>query len=39
VDTYAQRMGLPKDELCHNLLFTTCFNTYGGMKVILVNDL
>ena len=38
VDMYAQRTGLPKDELCHNLLFMICFNTYGGLKVNLGND-
>nr|QNS30011.1 cytochrome P450 [Nothapodytes nimmoniana] len=28
----AERIGLSRDEACHNLLFTTCFNTWGGLK-------
>lgn len=29
----ASRLGLSHEEACHNLLFVTCFNTFGGMKV------
>lgn len=29
----AEKMGLGRDEACHNILFATCFNTFGGMKV------
>ncbi|KAK9165641.1 hypothetical protein Scep_000832 [Stephania cephalantha] len=28
----AQRMGIDKDEACHNLVFMAIFNAYGGMK-------
>ncbi|KAF4391551.1 hypothetical protein G4B88_030702 [Cannabis sativa] len=30
----AKDFGLEKEEACHNLIFLTCFNTYGGMKVL-----
>ncbi|PON70459.1 Cytochrome P [Parasponia andersonii] len=30
----AKSFGIDKDEACHNLIFLTCFNTYGGMKVL-----
>lgn len=30
----AEKLGLKRDEACHNILFATCFNTYGGMKVM-----
>eukprot|EP00262_Sarcandra_glabra_P003737 TRINITY_DN1451_c0_g3_i1.p1 TRINITY_DN1451_c0_g3~~TRINITY_DN1451_c0_g3_i1.p1 ORF type:complete len:497 (-),score=37.19 TRINITY_DN1451_c0_g3_i1:14-1477(-) len=30
----AEKLGLKRDEACHNILFATCFNTYGGMKVL-----
>lgn len=29
----AEKMGLERDEACHNILFATCFNSFGGMKV------
>lgn len=29
----AERLGLSKEEACHNILFSACFNTYGGMKI------
>ncbi|KAK9136435.1 hypothetical protein Syun_015765 [Stephania yunnanensis] len=29
----AEKMGLDRDEACHNILFATCFNTFGGFKV------
>ncbi|KAJ7967379.1 Allene oxide synthase [Quillaja saponaria] len=28
----AERLGLKRDEACHNLLFMVCFNAYGGIK-------
>jgi hydroperoxide dehydratase len=28
----AERLGVSRDEACHNLLFATCFNSFGGMK-------
>ncbi|VVB07617.1 unnamed protein product [Arabis nemorensis] len=33
----AERLGISKEEACHNLLFTTCFNTWGGMKILFSN--
>nr|WAK28970.1 CYP74A [Platanus x hispanica] len=30
----AEKLGLKREEACHNLLFVTCFNGYGGMKVL-----
>nr|AVA18031.1 allene oxide synthase [Euphorbia lathyris] len=29
----AEKMGLSRDEACHNILFAVCFNTFGGMKI------
>lgn len=29
----AEKLGISREEACHNLLFTTVFNAYGGMKV------
>ncbi|KAK1315893.1 hypothetical protein QJS10_CPA05g01559 [Acorus calamus] len=29
----AESIGLDREEACHNLLFATCFNSYGGFKV------
>jgi len=31
----AEGLGLKRDEACHNLLFATVFNSYGGLKVLL----
>ncbi|CAD5183237.1 unnamed protein product, partial [Musa acuminata subsp. malaccensis] len=31
----AEKLGLSREEACHNLLFATVFNSYGGMKVLL----
>jgi hypothetical protein len=31
----AERLGLPREEACHNLLFATVFNSYGAMKLLL----
>ncbi|EXB63649.1 Allene oxide synthase [Morus notabilis] len=30
----AKDFGIQRDEACHNLIFITCFNTYGGLKVL-----
>ncbi|PRQ23403.1 putative hydroperoxide dehydratase [Rosa chinensis] len=30
----AERLGIPRDEACHNLVFLVCFNAYGGMKLL-----
>ncbi|KAG9133202.1 hypothetical protein Leryth_024623 [Lithospermum erythrorhizon] len=35
----AENMGLSKEEACHNLLFATCFNSFGGMKIFFPNML
>uniref|UniRef100_A0A7N0TAD2 Allene oxide synthase n=1 Tax=Kalanchoe fedtschenkoi TaxID=63787 RepID=A0A7N0TAD2_KALFE len=29
----AETLGLGREEACHNLLFVTCFNSLGGVKV------
>ncbi|KAK8596772.1 hypothetical protein V6N13_001377 [Hibiscus sabdariffa] len=29
----AEKMGISREEACHNLLFATCFNTFGGIKI------
>uniref|UniRef100_A0A0D9VRG1 hydroperoxide dehydratase n=1 Tax=Leersia perrieri TaxID=77586 RepID=A0A0D9VRG1_9ORYZ len=31
----AERLGLSREEACHNLLFATVFNSYGGFKLLL----
>ncbi|KAF8028322.1 hypothetical protein BT93_E1054 [Corymbia citriodora subsp. variegata] len=31
----AERLGLDRDEACHNLVFLAGFNAYGGMKATL----
>lgn len=33
----AAQLGISRDEACHNLLFTTCFNSFGGMKIFFPN--
>ncbi|GAA0148983.1 oxygenase [Lithospermum erythrorhizon] len=33
----AEKLGLARDEAVHNLLFATCFNTFGGMKKFFPN--
>ncbi|XP_059455681.1 allene oxide synthase 1, chloroplastic-like [Corylus avellana] len=33
----AERLGVSRDEACHNLLFATCFNSFGGMKIFFPN--
>ncbi|KAG8377703.1 hypothetical protein BUALT_Bualt08G0060400 [Buddleja alternifolia] len=35
----AEKLGISRDEACHNLLFTTCFNSFGGMKIFFPNML
>ncbi|OIV96345.1 hypothetical protein TanjilG_09772 [Lupinus angustifolius] len=35
----ALRLGISKEEACHNLLFATCFNSFGGMKLFFPNVL
>uniref|UniRef100_A0A5B6Z867 Putative allene oxide synthase n=1 Tax=Davidia involucrata TaxID=16924 RepID=A0A5B6Z867_DAVIN len=35
----AEKMGVSRDEACHNLLFATCFNSFGGMKFFFPNML
>ncbi|GMI96771.1 allene oxide synthase, DELAYED DEHISCENCE 2, CYTOCHROME P450 74A [Hibiscus trionum] len=32
VQDEAEKMGLSREEACHNLLFATCFNAFAGMK-------
>ncbi|KAI5655996.1 hypothetical protein M9H77_24789 [Catharanthus roseus] len=33
----AERIGISRDEACHNLVFATCFNSFGGMKILFPN--
>ncbi|KAH7567333.1 hypothetical protein ACOSP7_010833 [Xanthoceras sorbifolium] len=33
----AERLGISREEACHNLLFATCFNSFGGMKFLFPN--
>ncbi|KAK8552493.1 hypothetical protein V6N13_120891 [Hibiscus sabdariffa] len=35
----AEKMGVSREEACHNLLFATCFNSFGGMKIFFPNML
>ena len=35
----AAKTGISKEEACHNLLFATCFNSFGGMKFLFPNML
>ncbi|KAL5714019.1 hydroperoxide dehydratase [Ranunculus cassubicifolius] len=32
-----EKLGISRDEACHNLIFATCFNAYGGMKIAFPN--
>nr|AUR26642.1 cytochrome P450 oxidase 74A3-like protein [Platycodon grandiflorus] len=34
-----EKLGVSRDEACHNLLFATCFNTFGGIKILFPNTL
>ncbi|XP_043714413.1 allene oxide synthase 1, chloroplastic [Telopea speciosissima] len=29
-----EKMGIQREEACHNLIFATCFNSFGGMKIL-----
>ncbi|XVE55976.1 hypothetical protein DITRI_Ditri03aG0200600 [Diplodiscus trichospermus] len=33
----AEKLGISREEACHNLLFATCFNSFGGMKIFFPN--
>lgn len=33
----AVRLGVSREEACHNLLFATCFNSFGGIKLFFPN--
>nr|ABC17856.1 allene oxide synthase protein [Lonicera japonica] len=33
----AEKTGISRDEACHNLLYATCFNSFGGMKILFPN--
>ncbi|CAK7347644.1 unnamed protein product [Dovyalis caffra] len=33
----AENLGISREEACHNLIFTTCFNSFGGMKIFFPN--
>uniref|UniRef100_A0A1J3GNC9 Allene oxide synthase, chloroplastic n=1 Tax=Noccaea caerulescens TaxID=107243 RepID=A0A1J3GNC9_NOCCA len=33
----AEKLGISREEAAHNLLFATCFNTWGGMKILFPN--
>ncbi|MBA0775697.1 hypothetical protein Gotri_010812 [Gossypium trilobum] len=35
----AEKLGISREEACHNLLFATCFNSFGGMKIFFPNML
>ncbi|XP_078430550.1 allene oxide synthase [Wolffia australiana] len=30
----AERMGISKEEACHNVIFALCFNAFGGFKIL-----
>ncbi|KAK1436560.1 hypothetical protein QVD17_02341 [Tagetes erecta] len=36
---HAESLGISKDEAVHNILFTVCFNTFGGIKILFPNTL
>lgn len=33
----AEKLGIAREEACHNLVFATCFNSFGGMKILFPN--
>ncbi|XAR61818.1 Hydroperoxide dehydratase [Bertholletia excelsa] len=35
----AERLGISREEACHNLIFATCFNSFGGMRLFFPNML
>ncbi|XVE69968.1 hypothetical protein DITRI_Ditri10aG0033600 [Diplodiscus trichospermus] len=37
VQDEAEKLGISREEACHNLLFATCFNSFGGMKIFYPN--
>ncbi|OMO87664.1 Cytochrome P450 [Corchorus capsularis] len=37
VQDEAEKLGISREEACHNLIFTTCFNSFGGMKLFFPN--
>ncbi|GMI78520.1 allene oxide synthase, DELAYED DEHISCENCE 2, CYTOCHROME P450 74A [Hibiscus trionum] len=39
VQDEAEKLGISREEACHNMLFATCFNTFGGMKLFFPNML
>ncbi|XP_022772506.1 allene oxide synthase 1, chloroplastic-like [Durio zibethinus] len=39
VQDEAEKLGISREEACHNLLFATCFNSLGGMKIFFPNML
>lgn len=34
LDHANSQLGLSREEACHNLLFATCFNSFGGIKIL-----
>ncbi|KAI7746530.1 hypothetical protein M8C21_000008, partial [Ambrosia artemisiifolia] len=36
---HAESLGISKEEAVHNILFTICFNTFGGIKILFPNTL
>ncbi|KAK9053875.1 hypothetical protein SSX86_024950 [Deinandra increscens subsp. villosa] len=36
---HAESLGISKEEAIHNILFTICFNTFGGIKILFPNTL
>ncbi|XP_059291766.1 allene oxide synthase 2, chloroplastic-like [Lycium ferocissimum] len=32
-----EKLGISREESCHNLVFATCFNSFGGMKIFFPN--
>lgn len=33
----AEKNGISREEACHNFVFSTCFNSFGGMKFLFPN--
>lgn len=33
----AEKIGVSREEACHNLVFAACFNAFGGMKILFPN--
>ncbi|RAL40503.1 unnamed protein product [Cuscuta campestris] len=34
---HGEKLGVSREEACHNLVFATCFNSFGGMKIFFPN--